>query len=138
MRSSVIAYKFVCWRCIYCWPPELEVVLSQADHKEGEPNGAGDRDLPTDPHWDGLRRMLQEIEYRMTACFDQVAGRLDDVERDYISGQQEMGEKVLHIDHNVQACMTRVIQVEGDIKEGLGPKVDDTVQWVTAIEQNLE
>ena len=112
--------------------------MSKADQKEGEPEGAGDRNLSAEPNWDRLTRMLEEMESRMTARFDQVAGRLDDVERDCIRGRQEMGEKVLHIDRNVQACMARVVQVEGDINEGLGPQVDDTIQRVTAIEHKLD
>ena len=112
--------------------------MSKADQKEGEPEGAGDRNLSAEPNWDRLTRMLEEMESRMTARFDQVAGRLDDVERDCIRGRQEMGEKVLHIDLNVQACMARVVQVEGDINEGLGPQVDDTIQRVTAIEHKLD
>ena len=112
--------------------------MSQAEQKEGEPEGAGDRNLSTEPNWDRLTRMLEEMESRMTAHFDQVAGRLDDVKRDCIRGQQEIGEKVLHITRNVQACMARVVQVEGDINEGLGPQVDDTIQRVTAIEHKLD
>ena len=34
--------------------------------------------------------------------------------------------------------MARVVQVEGDINEGLGPQVDDTIQRVTAIEHKLD
>ena len=75
--------------------------MLQADQKEWEPEGAGDRNLSMEPNLDCLTRMLDKMESRMTARFDQVAGRLDDVERDCIRGRQEMGEKVLHIDRKV-------------------------------------
>ena len=67
--------------------------MSQADQKEGEPEGAGDRNLSMEPNWDRLTRMSEEMESRMTARFDQVASRLDDVERDCIRGRQEMGRR---------------------------------------------